>query len=409
MPFTLEISDPQLHPRLTAHRVVPIRFARAVDTFSDDGAPDLDDHGFTIPARFCSAKGPVVGLIGPAGLDTRGPAVRIQVIRDRLENSTDLFATIDDASVAEIVFPAAGSALNATAVPATATTPERPPDCVFVRAASNAENETKLKIRFGSTSGPVMAEMAVRVYPRLTITVQAHLVTINGVAPATSGADITRMFRDVGKVYAQAGVEFLLNGALLTETVTGFARAGTVTLTAVADARNRELQTVLRQNPTPGLLNAYFFRHYFDTTNGQQDRVLGIAFSSDLANANPPSGNFPGCQAGITVRDTTDPVEAAHTVAHEIGHVLRLIHYGGVNSPGRGDIWANRCLMHPVVGISASPPSSVVRQIVGYGDLADGTPCTGQLLTTKPRDGVRQSDEVNVLRQAVRDGTFMPV
>lgn len=63
-PFDLSLINPQLNSKLTPHRIVPVRFARAVDGFSDDTAPDLDDHGFTLPAQFCTANGPVVGLLG---------------------------------------------------------------------------------------------------------------------------------------------------------------------------------------------------------------------------------------------------------------------------------------------------------------------------------------------------------
>jgi len=406
--FNVALINPQLSPKITPHRVAPIRFARAVDGFADDTAPDPDDHGFTIPAQFCNAHGAVVGLVGPASGQTTGVVARIKVVRDRLSVKSKLFPTIDNAAVAQIEFPV-GAPLDPKDIPAAGAAPARAADCVFLRAATTAESETKLKIHFGSAGGPVMAECAVRVCPRLVINVQAHLVTINGVAPVTVAGTLQTLFKDVGKIYAQSGVVFELAPAVLNEAVNGFARAGTVTLTATADQENTELQTVLRQNPAPNSLNAYIFAHYFDTTNGQTDSVLGIAFSTDDANGHPAHGTFPGCQAGITIRDSTDPVEAAHTAAHEIGHALRLIHYGNVNNPGRGDIWANRGLMHPIVGISTSPPSSIVRSDVGYGTLANGFACTGELLMTKPRAGVQQSDEINVLRAAQIANTFAPI
>ena len=75
--FNIGLINPQLNSKLTPHRIVPIRFARAVENFSDDTAPDPDDHGFTIPAQFCTAHGPVVGLMGPAAGQV-GPVVRIR-------------------------------------------------------------------------------------------------------------------------------------------------------------------------------------------------------------------------------------------------------------------------------------------------------------------------------------------
>ncbi len=408
--FNIGVINPQLNPKLTPHRIVPIRFARAVDDFADDTAPDLDDHGFVIPLAFCNANGPVVGLIGPASGQSSGPVTRLKVIRDRLSDDTKLFPSIDDASIAEIEFPV-NAALNPQDTPATATDPARPGDCVFLRAKTTSESETKLKIHYGSAGGPVMAECAVRAYPPLTINVQAHFVTINGTPPSSQADDVKTLFKNVAKIYGQAGVVFQLAANIMNEAVNGYARAGTVTLTNVLDEENTELQTVLRQNPVPGSLNAYIFGHYFDNTNGQTDQVLGIAFSSDSANAHPAHGTFPGCQAGITLRDAADALLAAHTAAHEIGHALRLVHYGNFNPPPPvpEDIWANRCLMHNFVNLGTTPPSSISRAQVGYGDYDNGNTRAGELLMTKPRDGVQQSDEINVLRAAQIANTFAPV
>lgn len=410
MAFKLELINPVLHRKLVPHRIVPVRFARAVSGFADEDAPDMDDRGF-LTGNFATGRGPVIGLRAPASGAAAGPTVRVRIIRDRIDPAAQLFATVDNAAVASIEFPV-GAALSSVDIPASGTSPARPADSVFVRGISTTEQDTLLKIRFGSATGPVLAEAALRVFPLLTINVQAHVVSINGTAPAVTGAQIIKMFQDISKIYAPAGVTFLLNGALMPEAVNGFARPGTVTLTNVADQRNVELQTVLRQNPVPNTLNAYFFGHYFDTVSGQLDQVLGIAFSTDDARANPPAGAFPGCQAGITVRDTGDPVEAAHTAAHEIGHSLRLQHYGlGNGDATRHDIWAHRCLMHNFVDLTNTPPprQTAARADVGYGNYADGRTSAGELLGIKQRAGIPQSDQANTLRTATNAATFAPV
>jgi hypothetical protein len=428
VPFDVQISNPIIHLTVTAHRIVPVRFARAVSGFSDRKAPDLDDHGFTIPASFCSAHGPVIGVI-------QGETVRVKVIRDHLEPTAQLFPSVDDSSAVGLEFPLEGNHLDPVDKPAvvvddTEIAAARQGDCMYVHgeATGSADVETKLKIHFNSLSGPVMAEIAVRVYQPLIIRVQPHAVSINGVGPTTGLGAVQSLFRRVNHIYAQAGVRFVVNGSMMPEVVgspagAAFTTAGTVTLTNVADERNTELQTVLRGHPVGNALNAYFFAHYFDTVSGLQDQVLGIAFSRDKARSNPPNPatGFPGCQAGITVRDSADPIEAAHTIAHEIGHALRLEHYAlgngsaGVAGDQREDIWAHRCLMFNIVGLSATAPagnrypSSSARIQVGYGNLANGFPSTGQLLTTKRRSKILQSDQIQVLRQAWRAGSYKPI
>ena len=403
MAFDIDVTNPRLHPDIVPHRIVPVRFARAVRGFAQTEAIDLDDHGFVIPAANCNALGPVAAV-------AQTKKIRIKVIRDRIEPTTMLFPKIEDESIATIEHPATGTALNAT------DDGERKADNVYINgvATGSTIQETKLKIHFGAADGPVLAEMAIRVVPRVTIRVQAHLVTINGTAPTTTMARVRSIFRRVNRIYSQAGVRFSLAGTAMNETVTGFARAGTVTLTNVADQRNVELQTVLRQNPVRNRLNAYFFRRYFDTQNtsggptGTFDQVLGIAFSRDDANANPPSGAFPGCQAGITMRDSGDIKEAAHTTAHEIGHALRLAHYGNASRVER-DIWAQRCLMHNFINLTRTAPSSAARVQVGYGRYSDGRIMAGELLMTKRVRRIRQSNQVSVLRRAARNRSYAPV
>jgi hypothetical protein len=257
--------------------------------------------------------------------------------------------------------------------------------------------------------------------------VKVHAVSINGTAPTTDIATARALFRKVSQVYAQAGIAFSVVGGMQAEAVAGFSRAGMVTLRAVADAENFELQTVLGQRPDANMLNACYIAHFFDTTNrsggpaGTQDQVLGVAFDRRTARGHPAGLGFPGCQVGIVMRDSADLDEAAHTAAHEIGHALTLEHYDngndqkGVVGDVRQDLWAHRDLMHNFADLSAASlavehyKSSTARIQVGYGNFPDGRRRAGQMLMNKQRSQIAQSDQVNLVRRAMLADSYKPL
>ncbi|MEY2429490.1 MAG: hypothetical protein QOJ40_2375 [Verrucomicrobiota bacterium] len=406
MPFDIHLAG---DPAVDTFRIVPARFARAVRGFAQIVAPDVDDHGFTPASPFGQAHGAAVGVL-------RNHTIRVRVVRDRLEGTAPLFATSDDPSIASIEFPPDNQALDPNDTPASGSDPERAGDCVFIHGASTASAtaETKVKIRHGSNTGPVVAELAVLVYPVLLIRVQAHEVIIRGTGPTGFAlATVRTLFDRVNDIYAQAGIQFRVNGAVLTENLANaggvpFATPGFVTLTATSDDRNMELQTVLNTRPVANSLNAYFVPGYRDIAQAPPliNSTLGIAFSRNSANAAPPNvgTGFPGCEAGITVFLSGNTNTVAHTSAHEIGHALTLEHYNNKNPPGPGDshIWGTRCLMHNFVSVSGFD--------IGYGATAVGTGVSaGQLLMIKKRARIFQSDQVNVMRRAFLNNQYRPL
>jgi len=396
MAFNIEVTNPRLHPSIIPHRIAPVRFVRAVSGFADTSAPDIDDHGFILPQDFCTALGPVVGVI-------QNKTIRVKVIRDRLDPTTLIYPAVDSDAIAALEHPAPGSPIDPN------DAGDKKGDCIYLKgtATGSTIQETKVKLHYGAADGPVLAEIAVRVYPTITIRVQAHWVSINGTPSTTSNDDITNIFRRVNRIYAQAGVHFSVAANVMEETVTTFARAGTVTLdNNINDQDNTELQTVLRQNPVADRLNAYFFAHFFEIPDNTQDGVLGVAFSRDDARAHPPipATGFPGCQAGITFRDNADIPQVSATVAHEIGHALRLSHFNTGNTFS-DNIWAQRCLMFNFSSLGAT----AARNQVGYGNHSNGNIRRGQLLMTKKITKIRQSDQINVLRTSVRNRTYAPI
>src|SRR5687767_4813846 len=178
MPFPLHLFNPQSFARLTPRRVTLARFVRATVGFSQLDASDPDDRGFQLDARFANAHGPVFGISGPDGANP-AQECRIRVIRDRIEPAVQLFPEIGNLALVTQVSPAIGTPLDPNPVIG------RDGDTIVIRAALNpgADSNTILRLRFGSATGPVIAECSIRVHPLLTIPIKGHLITIDGVAP----------------------------------------------------------------------------------------------------------------------------------------------------------------------------------------------------------------------------------
>ena len=88
MAINVDPIDPRIHASVVPHRIAPVRFARAVAGFTDSSAPDMDDRGFTLPAQFCSARGPVVGLGQGATIRVKNVPFKVVGVLEKKGGST---------------------------------------------------------------------------------------------------------------------------------------------------------------------------------------------------------------------------------------------------------------------------------------------------------------------------------
>lgn len=377
---------------VSPHRVVPIRFARAVYGEADGSAPDLDDRGF-IPDRFCSAHGPVIGVIP-------GREVRVRVIRDRIDAAAPLFVSVDD-PIVEITHPGPGEALDS----------ERAADGVYFRGSRNVTRTkmTMLKVRYGSPQGPVLAELAIRIYPLLTIPVAAHAVTIGGVEPAIDRQDFQGLLDRMNRFYSQAGIRFVLRSWQRDTTSMKFFAPGRIVIAfdpqgAMTNPPGlRELLAVLSACPRASALNVHVIRYPVV--------LQGTGFMTGIG---AREGFFQAGHApGVIFAPEGDVYGDAHVLAHEAGHVLRLEHYALAQlKQMREDLWAHRNLLYLMTRLHSEDSeisgshechSTPARRQTGYGG-----DYPGGLLGTKVFRHIRQANQISVLRRAVLSRTWAP-
>jgi len=391
------------------HRVVPVRFARAVRGLADPSAPDIDDRGFIDPVH-----GPAVGVRRGAEVDGSvqpGPEVRVAVIRDRIESSAKLFPVLSDSSV-QLTFPPAGSPLDELGDP---FDPTRGPDVVAFQAVSTDSDvhDCTLSIRHGSVAGPVLAQMLIRVYPIKLVIVQLHRIKIRGVPPATSAADLDQIFGMVNQIYAQAGVRFVLvrdaaGKPLAIEDDFDLGGGGPGVLFTSGFF---ELAPVSRLNYKKGKLNVYMFHDF------NEHGVAGIGLDRSRALGNNPPINPALFLQDLSAVAAGNRLQAiAHSAAHEIGHTLRLEHFQQCISGQRqfrcNSLWARRSLMYPdltLKQIGSQAPDFSASSKVGYGTMiVDGVAAlrSGQLLSTKSFKNIPQSDQIDRLRKSIDALTF---
>lgn len=330
-------------------RVVPVRFTRFPGAVpAGMYAPDPDDRGFT------TYHGPVLGVC-------RTDNVRVRVLRDLLDNNAPLYVDSEDDSKVRVTSPVAGVAL-ANGQHAD----------IDLRVGST-DGDCKIRVRAQARNGPIVGELTVHVSQIIRVRCAVHRTAIYNLPGARSAgntttrsfANITSIMTEVNRQWRPIGVHFHVDtqrdNTNLTNQVprNGVNPADGVLLCPIfgSGVTNQNFNLLMGTNTVANRLNIYFVRSIQAAHTGPGAAPNYIGFGSSASR-------------GLVMSDNIGDLETtAHTLAHELGHILTLAGSGHTvpqdahsdDDPQwnadvrrrRHDLWSRRRLMYYMVGLQA--------------------------------------------------------
>lgn len=335
-------------------RFCPVHFRTASQTFQLDGQPPdparpvLDERGSFGRGAVLHPGGGVTwyDVRGESVVVPGGRSITVRLVRQLIAHDAPLFVKIDFGT-RTIGARLAGGAMSAR-VPAGDTAD------ITITGEDHTTSYGELQVRYGSDSGPLLHAMTLNVYPRIRLPIQPYRVVIQ--APGGPSADTMMLpyegiFDVARRVWAQYGIDLDIRPVVTINE--SFAVTNEI-------STDSELLALFGRHSTPGVVPVYFA--YGPGSSAMHDaRGLGISpatrealvlyYGAAHGTMPPPLDTLP---MGVlvlyrdpeAVRDPNDANSWGIDMAHEIGHILALLHdtYAG----GRPPLWTLRMLMCPV-------------------------------------------------------------
>lgn len=369
-------------------RLVLTRFVRAIDSGNPDpDKPDIDSRGWGD-----SDHASIVGCM-------EGETITVRLERLKIDGSATLFATSSDTSVITIDDPSGGLLPNGNS------------EIQITGVKGGNPKKARVEIRFETSTGPIIHELLVHVYKKLTVDITPHFITIDDATTAGSAptADLDAIMALVRAIWKPAGVDFNV-GARRTKTVT----FGTADIAS--------------DNPFPGEIGTLLGTKWPDGSDNRVDDTINVYFIVQIGTGNTLGYGFSRASAkqfgmpnpGIILGDRTagsvrGAVEHwANDLAHEVGHFFQLWHVDEKQNPDeREDSFSNRNLMHVFNGMPnkttwplINRPARVAPEQArfddyGYGLLPDGFACRGCQVTIKELKNRKNDGQTKIARKTI--------
>jgi hypothetical protein len=381
--------------------IVPARFTRAITGFSVREAPEVDDRGFTMGTRpgtwgASDTRGPMVGLM----LNFK---VKVQVVREDIDDTAPLFIKSSNASIVAVRAPAGGGPL--------------PADGIFqIEGLQDLRNApVKIQVCLGSVDGPVLGELEPHIFTKMRIPITPHLVRIDS-ATATGTAPVQPVARIVERmrsIWWPCGIEITFDPAttpVINDTITLAVADQCVDIevdnfaemTKILGLRRRALG--LPAGSRDKSINWYMIQNFGPDNSGSQTTV-GVGVDRALADSLSADPGIVTTTSGVTTDAEIERV--ARTVAHEIGHFFTLEHVQRRNAGDpSGDIFARRQLMFPLSFFDDGSTNSSLTTVPRINDVGYGNLVRGCLLTQKDHAKHSTDGECASARRAITSNAW---
>jgi hypothetical protein len=265
-------------------------------------------------------------------------------------------------------------------------------------------------MHFGAHDGPVIGEFDIKVVPLSQVRLFIHLLEIRTSAGFSCPnkwtiSNAEQLISYINAIWASSGIDFDLRG-LKSYSVIG-KNLGAITDeydNTTGNCIKSEHYQLWKNNNRKDCINLYCANEltdeYFDASGNvvrTENNTMGFATSRALSG---PTGYM-----GVCIKYNNDLLSLAQTVAHELGHILKLTSHpnghsddDGSNTPFRHDTWSRSRLMAKYKYYNDNSPHREW-QDPGYGKTGH-LMAAGSFITIKNKPNDDTDDEQSIARAA---------
>jgi hypothetical protein len=376
-----------------------ISFKRFASGFAHWSSPHPDARGDDAPiVSYFVLKGFVSWMFNYLGIKDSEQMFKVKMVREAFApRKMNTYVSVEPKAASNLTIDKSSEMHTPTTIP--------PLQCIAKDTC-----DAKIQVYFGAWNGPIIGELYVKIVPLIQVHLFVHILDIKNTAGATVANKWTvksaeKLIGDINSNWASTGIEFAVSGSKIYSVVGKY--PGKITNEfddATKTYKTTEFYSLWRNHNARNRINVYFANELLDEYIDASGNIVrtdtntaGYALSRSLAG---PTG-----YVGVCIKFDNDMPTLARTVAHELGHILKLTSHphahsddNGTPTPFRHDIWSRSRLMGKYIHYYDNPPNRVW-QDTDYGKKGNLLNA-GSLITIKKLKTDGTDDELSIARTA---------